>query len=98
MMSLGCNKILATWFYYATHQTNNHDWKLFSRMIRDTTGSCISGAHFLVKFENTTSIKVGLKFIRKIATSWECFNQREKEVKSMRLKIYCAKNRIKWRP
>jgi hypothetical protein len=35
----------------ATHQTNNHDWKLFSLMIRDTTGSWISGAHFLVKSE-----------------------------------------------
>jgi hypothetical protein len=47
----------------STHQTNKHDWRLFTLYVRDRYGCWDVGAHFFVSNEDSETIAEGLQII-----------------------------------
>ncbi|RHZ85314.1 hypothetical protein Glove_67g30 [Diversispora epigaea] len=57
-------------YYYSTHKTNKHDWRLFTLYIRDSYNCWDVGAHFFVSNEDSDTIAEALKIIRNICKNW----------------------------
>src|SRR2546423_7476657 len=54
----------------STHNTNKHDWHLFTLYIRDGCGCWNVGGHFFVSRENSETVTAALKTIRTFAPRW----------------------------
>ena len=54
----------------STHQTNKHDWRLFTLYIRNGYGCWDVGAHFFVSNEDSETIAEGLQLIRNKCPRW----------------------------
>ena len=51
----------------STHNTNKHDWRLFTLYVRDSYGCWNVGVHFFVNKEKGETVTAALKTIRKFA-------------------------------
>ena len=53
------------------HKTNNHSWKLYTVLVRDSFGSWLPGGHFLVSGKEQSIVTKGLQVLKRWAQIWK---------------------------